>query len=126
MLYSAGSLILNLVLSVLLYHLLGLMGPAIASLLSAFAYTWLVLRKSMKLMDAKFTDMFDLKEIGWLLLSIGILWAVCSFLYERLVSSGVHMYIAMIASMALFGCSALAIHFKKIAKILKEINTFRI
>ncbi len=126
MLYSVGSLVLNFVLSVLLYYLFGLIGPAIAALISSLIYTFLVIRKSMKLIDAEFADIFDWKEICWLLLSIGGLWLVCSRMCRMLELLGVHTYIAMILSMAVFGCGALAIHFKKIREILKNINAFRL
>lgn len=126
MLYSFGSLILNLALSILLYHVLGLIGPAVAALISALVYTFLVIRKSMKLIDASFRDIFNWKEICWLLVTIGGLWLVCTGLSRVLEAVGIHSYIAMILSMAVFGCSALAIHFKKIREILKNINAFRI
>ena len=126
MLYSIGSLVLNFVLNIACYYLFGLIGPAIATLISAIIYTWLVLHTSLKLIDARWRDIFNLKEIGWILLTIIALWFVCSVLCQALQIWGVHNYVAMILSMAVFGCSALAIHFKRISGVLKQINQFRI
>lgn len=126
MLYSIGSLVLNFVLNIAFFYMFGLIGPAIAALVTAILYAWLVLHKSMKLIDAKWTDIFNLKEMGWLLLTLGGLWLVCHFLHKGLTLLGLHPYLSMILSMAVFGCSALAIHFKPISGVLKKINTFRI
>ena len=126
MFYSLGCLALNFVLNILFYYLFGLIGPAIASLVSAVVYTWLILNKSTKLINAKWTDIFSLKEVGWLLLTLGGLWLGCSLLCKGLTAIGVHAYLSMILSMAVFGCSSLAIHFKEISGVLKKINTFRI
>lgn len=126
MLYSVGSLALNLALSVVLYYALGIVGPAVASLVSAVVYTALVLRKSIKLTDAKLSDILQWKEILWLLMTLAVLWVGCTLLCKGLEQWGVQSYLSMILSMAVFGCSALAIHFKKIFSILRIINTFRI
>lgn len=126
MFYSVGSLALSFVLNVVFYYMFGLIGPAIASLVSAMVYTWLVVNKSTKLIQAKWTDIFDVKEMAWLLLTLGGLWLLCALLFKGLVLVGVHSYPAMILSMAVFGCSALAIHFKAISGVLKQINAFRI
>ena len=69
--------------------------------------------------------MFNIKEILWLVFTLAALWALTFLLNIRLVKLGIHEYIAMILSMAVFGFSALGIHFKKIAGILKKINSFK-
>jgi len=126
MIYSVGSLVLTFVLDIVFYRVFGLVGPAVAALVSAVVYAWLVLRKSLKLLEAKWTDIFNIREIGWLLLTLGGLWLVCAFLNRMLVHLGLHPYLSMILCMAVFGCSALAIHFRKISGVLKSINKFRI
>lgn len=126
MLYSAISLGLNAVMSVALYNILGLIGPAVAEIISALVYTVLMLRKSMKLIDAKFCNVFDWKELLWLAASLVLMWGVCSLAFRGFVRFGLHPYFAMFVSMAVFGCSVLAIHFRKISKTLKEINAFKI
>ena len=124
--YSIVSLALNFGLSIVLYRLLGLIGPAVATLISSLVYTWLVLRKSLKLIDAQYSDILNRKEMCWLVFSLGALWAVCVLIYKGLGALGAHDYVAMILSMAVFGCSALALHFRAIWDVLKKINTFRI
>lgn len=126
MFYSIGSLILNFGLNIAFYYLFGLIGPAIATLVTSIIYTWVILHKSLKIIDAGWTDIFDLKEMGWLLTTLGFLWLICVMLYKGMNRLGLHPYMAMILSMAVFGCSALVIHFKNISGVLKKINTFRI
>ena len=65
-------------------------------------------------------------KVAWLVMSLAGLWLVCGFINKGLGRIGLHEYVTMIIAMAVFGCSALVIHFKKISCMLKQINTFRI
>ena len=125
MLYSLLSLGLNLVLNILFYYMFGLIGPAIATLITAVVYTYLILNKSIKIIDCKWKDIFNVKELSWLIFTLGALWAAMFYLSNFLVSVGLHRYLSMILCMAIFGFSALGIHFKKISAILKNINKFK-
>ena len=126
MLYSAISLALNFGLNILLYYWIGIIGPAIATTIVAIVYTFMVVRKTLKTLDVKWLDVFDLKEIGWLIFTIVAMWALMVGLNFLLCAANVHKYLSMIICMAVFGFSMLAIHFKKIAATLKKLNSFRI
>ncbi len=125
MAYSIFSLILNFVLNIVFYYIFGITGPAIATLVVAVVYTWLILHKTIKVLDTSWIKVFNLKEIGILIASLAIFWAVGSLLNNLLIQAGVHEYLSMIISMAVYGLSLLAIHFKKIFGVLKKINEFR-
>ena len=125
MIYSLIALGLNLVLNVAFYYAFGLIGPAIATLVVAVIYTYLIMRKSIKIIDTRWRTVFNIKEIIWLIFTLACLWAAMFGLNILLVNIGLHRYLSMILCMAIFGFSALGIHFKKISAILKNINSFR-
>ncbi len=125
MLYSLLSLLVNTVLNIVFYYAFGMIGPAIATLLTAVLYTYLVLQKTISVIGGTWREIFNGREIVFFLLTLAVLWAISFALNGALLCLGVHKYLAMIASMALFGIAALATHFKKIFTVLKEINTFK-
>ena len=114
------------VLHLLLYRLLGTVGPAIATLICALTYTLLILRKSIRTVGTTWGALFDLREVLGLVLSLLLLWGFCFGLNHLLLYLSLPAFWAMMIAMAVFGCSALAIHFKKIRGVLTEINTFRL
>lgn len=126
MAYSLLSLGLNLVLNITLYYLFGMIGPAIATLISAIVYTYLMLDKSIKIVGVKWKSIFDIKEILIFVLSLIVIAVPSRCIYQILVRIGTNIYIAMIVSMIVFGAVSLLIHAKKIIKVLKEINSFKI
>ena len=125
MIYSIFTLILNFVLNIVFYYLFGVTGPAIATLIVAIVYTWLILHKTIKTLDTSWTKVLNLKEVGRLIASLVIFWGVGALLNKLLLKVGVHEYLSMIISMAVYGLSLLVMHFKKIFGVLKKINKFR-
>lgn len=125
MLYSLISLAANTVLNIVLYYAFGMIGPAVATLIVAVLYTFLVLRKTLAVIGGTWREVFDLREIAVFGLSLAILWAGGFLLNGFLLTLGVHKYVSMILCAALFGIAALVIHRKKIFGVLKEINTFK-
>lgn len=131
MIYSCVALALNLSLNIALYLIFtiwgcGIIGPAIATLITAIIYTYLIMRKSIKIMKCRWLDVFDIKEIFWLILSLICIWFFCSSINNVFLYIGLNRYVSMILSMALFGFSAFAIHYKKIKDVLQKINKFKI
>ena len=124
--YSLLSLGLNMVLNFLLYYLLGTIGPAVATLITALLYTWLILHKTIRIIDTRWRDVFNVKEVLWLLSTLVLGWFVAVMVNKGLLYLDLNSYLAMIISMALFGCGMLAVHFKKISAVIKQINTFKL
>jgi O-antigen/teichoic acid export membrane protein len=125
MLYSLLTLGLNLVLNILLYFLFGMIGPAIATLLVSLIYTWLVLNATIKIIDIKWRDVFNIKEISFLLISLVVLGIGARWINALCINAGWNHYLAMLFAIAIFGIVSLLIHAKKIFAVLKEINSFR-
>lgn len=125
MIYSLISLGLNVILNLGFYVLFGVVGPAIATLIVSIIYTGMIMNKTIRTIKCKWKDIFCLKEILVLVISLVTLWMVGKVGYKLLYNCGVHEYIAMIITISLTGCCALLLHFKQIMHTLKEINSFR-
>lgn len=126
MIYSIIALVLNLALNIAFYHLWGMIGPAIATLVVALVYMFLILRDTTKTINAKWREVFDFKDLIIFIISLAIAWLAAFILNKTLLIWGVHKYLSMIISMALFGLSILAVHFKRIFGVLKKINSFKL
>lgn len=125
-LYSFISLGINAVLNVLFYYLWGLVGPAIATLVAAAVYTFLILRKTIKVIDAKWSDIFDIKDVLIFAVSVMIVWGAAVGINALLNYVGVHHYISMMISMAFFGLTQLFVNKNRIFGIVKKINAFKL
>ena len=126
MAYSSAFLAANIVLNIILFHILGIIGPAIATLLVTAGYTYLILRKSTLTLNAKWSEVFDIKDIITFIIGLAATSAVFFVLNRWLLSVGIQQYIAMILTMGGFGLSSLLIFRKRIQRVLKSINGLKL
>lgn len=126
MIYSIISLVLNFILNMAFYYMWGMIGPAIATLIVALVYMFLILRDTTKTIQARWTEVFDFKDLILFTISLAVTWFITFILNKLLVGWGLHKYVSMIISMAVFGLTILAVHFKRIFGILKKINSFKL
>lgn len=126
MLYSVISLILNAILNIIFYHIWGMVGPAIATTIVSFIYTILILGDTIKTIEAKWKDVFDFKDIVIFVTTIVASWGVSFALNALLLHFELHPYVAMIISMCIFAAIVLTVYFKKIFRVLKKINSFKL
>lgn len=124
--YSIFAMVLNLILNIVFYYLWGMVGPAIATLISALIYTLLILRATVRTIEARWSDVFRLKEVIPFVIALAATWAVAGLINRLLCHLGLHAYLSMILSMAVFGLTILALFFKKIFAVLKKINSFKL
>ena len=76
---SIISLLLNFVLNIVLYRLLGFIGPAIATIISAFWNALYLLRRTSKEINMKMVDIFPFKQMGKILavnIALGVIFFV--------------------------------------------------
>ncbi len=126
MTYSIVSLVLNLGFNILFYRWWGIIGPAIATVIVAIVYTFLILRGTTKIISAKWREVFNFKDVLWFVSTLALVWFVSFLLNKQLTLWGIHKYVSMIVSMLVFGLSVLAIHFRRIFGVLKKINSFKL
>ena len=126
MLYSLISLGSNFVLNILLYNCLGMIGPAIATLIVAVLYMLLILNDTRKTISAGWAEIFDFKEIAWFVFTLFISWAFAFAVNDLFVHLEINIYLSMIISMIIFVLIIVALHFKKMLGVFKKINTYEL
>ena len=88
--YVIISLILNILLNFVLIYYFNLIGAVIASIISFYFLAFILLRKTIKLLDAKYTDFFDFKVISKVflisLLSALSFYGIYTFINYKLIA----------------------------------------
>lgn len=125
MLYSALSLALNTVLNIVLFNLMGIVGPAIATLAVTALYTLLILRKSIITLGTKWTEVFDLSDITTFVLGLVTTAIVFCGLNHAILKIGVNQYITMMLVMSGYGIVNLLIYRKRIKFVLQLVNNLK-
>lgn len=124
--YSMIALGLNAVLNIVLYYFMGILGPAIATLITAIIYTYLVLRKTIKTMKVKWLDVLDLKDMIITLGALVLVGGCIHFINNYLLQIGINKYVLMMGSMAGVCLFSLLFNGRKIKKCLYEINKLKL
>lgn len=125
MYYSFITLGLNLGLNILFYYLFGMIGPAVATLIATLIYTVMILNKSVKTVGLRYRDIFDARDILFLLLTIAVFGVGGFWLNISLVNIGIDKYVSMMITVLAFIGAQLLIHGKRIIGIMKTINSFK-
>lgn len=125
MIYSLVSLGMNCILNILLYYLIGMIGPAIATLISTLVYTILVLRSSSKELNIKIGELFIKKDIIIFSAKL-LLTAIPIYLLKNiLLGAGLNRYIVMFGVLGVFVVINFILNFKNIKYVLKQVNSIK-
>ena len=122
MFLSFGTLGANALLNVVLYHFMGLPGPALATLVVTFATGVLILALSARVLDTKLGRLFDLKCLSvFVLLS-----AAATFgLYQGqkwLASTGMNYVFVLVITSGIYGLVMVVLYGKRLLRALKNVN----
>lgn len=123
--YSLSTSLLNLGLSVVLYYLCGIIGPAIATLISTAIYTFLILRSSIQTVEAKWTAVIDVKDLMFFGMTIVVTGGAFYCGNQAMLRAGWNMYVSMILSAGGFCLVNLLLHARHISNVIRSINTLR-
>ena len=122
---SAAALLANVALNFALYYLLGVVGPAIATLLVTFVMGIVILIFSAKTLHAKIGAFFHKKYIllftGELILNIA-LWSVI----HEMLSHRIHYFLALCITAGGFALVMGALNVKRLMKCLKDIGKYKL
>ena len=125
MVYSMATLGLNFVLNILFFYGFGMNGPAVATLATTALYTYMVLRKSVGLIRAKWNEVFDIKDLVTFAISIFLMGTAFRGINRWLCNLEIHQFIAMLVSSGGFCFSILLINRKRIITTLQQVNSLR-
>lgn len=122
MFLSFGTLAANAVLNVVLYHFMGLPGPALATLLVTFATGVLILHLSARELDTTLARFFD----GKCLALFAVLSTAATLgLYQAqkwLASTGLNYVLVLVITSGVYGLLMAAIYGKRLLRALKTVN----
>ena len=122
---SIAALVINLIFNVLAVKVMGMMGPAVVTLLITFALTFALLFFGAKEIDCSVLDFFDWKEMGIIileLLGVGLITFLLNKFGSEIIPSD---YLRLIVCYLIYGGLMLALNFKRIMRCLKDINKLK-
>ena len=124
--FSLISLFMNLVLNIGFYFVFDFIGPALATLVVTAAYTIAILYKSINVLNAKWSEVFDFTDIFRFVICLVCTGLLFGVLNQILLRNGMHQYLTMILIMTGFCSVNLLININKIKHVLKSINTLKL
>lgn len=118
--YNSIALIVNIVMNLLLIKLLGLIGPAIATVISIYVLYYLELKKIVNILKVKLISIIELKKVGFLLLLIIFLSGISRF-FTYFVTN---IYISFLLGGIIFSVSYLLFVNKYFKEYIPNIKHF--
>ena len=118
-LISLGS---NVVLNVVLYHMVGTIGPALSTLaVTAFMGVWM-LRESAGILRTQITMFFDCKYLGLFALESIVLMTALFHLQNVLERLNVHYFVILVIVTGLYGLIMLILNGKRLLRAIHSVN----
>lgn len=124
MILGIGALGLNMVLNVVLFQLIGIAGPALATLLTTIVLGICILTSGARVLRSRVSELFDGKYLSVFTLELaGAVWVFSRF-RDWLAERNVHYFVILMIVGGGCGMCMLLLHGKRLLKTLKQINTF--
>ena len=122
MFLSFGTLGANAVLNVLLYSLMGLPGPAVATLAVTFITGVVILALSARVLDTNLARLFDLKCLClFALVSVGLTLGLYQ-LQKWLAGTGMNYVLVLVITSGIYGLVMALLYGKRLLRALKNVN----
>jgi O-antigen/teichoic acid export membrane protein len=122
MILGLGALGTNAVLNVAFYHLMGLIGPAIATLLVTAVSGVIMLFLDVKVLKARLCDLFDFKYLLLFLAESVVLSGALAFVARKLSEWDVHYFVILILIAGTYCLTMLLLNFKRLINDMKNMN----
>lgn len=123
--YSGIALILNLILNIVFYKFFGLIGPAISTVLITFALSSVMLIRDAKFLNCKTSDLINFKQFLLIILECVATSMLASFVGNRFFEN-LPVVFSFVLTYLIYIIPLLLLNWKKVLKLLKEINAFKI
>jgi O-antigen/teichoic acid export membrane protein len=122
MMIGLSSVVCNLILNTLMYKWMGLVGPAIATLVVTVLSGCTMLYFNAKVLGCKVARFFDMKYLTLFVAESVVLTVALSFLSRWLDKMDVHYFVILVSVAGLYGVVMLALNGKRLLKVLKKVN----
>lgn len=124
--YSLVALVCNAVLNVLLYEMMGMVGPAVSTLIVTIGYTIGILNQTRNILSTGWGELFDLKDVSLFIAGLLFTGAIATAINRFLLMTELNEYVSMFITLGFFGISNLLLCWKRIKNILKIINSLKL
>lgn len=122
MLLGLGTLGCNAILNVLLYRLMGITGPAAATLISTVLLGVLMLALSAKELGSRLRNIFDAKYLLLFTAENLVLTFFMSMVQKKLADLGMHYFVILVAVCGAYGIIMLLLNGKRLFRVLRMVN----
>ncbi|MBQ7324161.1 MAG: oligosaccharide flippase family protein [Clostridia bacterium] len=122
MLVGAGSLLLNAVLNVVFYHWMGLIGPAVATLVITVGVGMLMLYYSAGIMGVGLSRLFDWKYLLLFVAESAVLTVLLNLVQQYLEKLDVHYFVILMFIAGLYAMIMALLNGKRLFRDMKRVN----
>ena len=122
MFMGLGSLCTNAVLNILLYHLFGIVGPAISTLLVTLLFGLVIMHLNAKVLHVHFSAFLETKIFVPFILESFVLTCVFSFMRNTLMSFGWHYLLILFLLGGAYASVMALLNGKTFLESLKQLN----
>lgn len=122
---SITALVVNLIFNILSYKIMGMLGPALVTLVVTFGLTFTLLFFGASEIDTSILNLFNWKEMGLIILELVIVGTLVSLLDRNISSVIPSDSLRLIVCYALYGLCMLGLNYKRIMSCLKDINKLK-
>lgn len=119
---GGGALAMNAALNVVFFDWLGLVGPAVATLVTTATLGCVLLCLSAKELDVKLGEFFDGKYLLLFCLESGAAVFLFSRLRQWLADQGIHYFLILLAVCGSYCVVMLLLHGRRLLRNLKQLN----
>lgn len=122
MFLSFGALALNALLNIILFRIWGIVGPAIATLITTLVLGLAILSQSAKALEIKPASLFDWKFLLRFAAESLCLTLLLYYLQQWLSQQGIHYFLILVIICGIYGLSMLILHGKHLLRLMKRVN----
>lgn len=119
---SFVALVSNAVLNVLFYWLFGLLGPAIATVIVTLGTTVWLLFVSMKVLQARLSNLLSWKSLGRIVARLVIVISLCAALYAVTNVLALHYLVVLVVCGSITCTVALLLYGKELLEAFRRLN----
>lgn len=125
LMYSILSLVANFALNIILYNLMGMIGPAIATVIVMLGTSCIMLLRSAKLLQCTVARLLNFKQAALILLEC-ITFGLCASVIDKLFFTDMPIIIEFAITYSIYLIPVGLINCRKIIKLLSEINATKL
>lgn len=122
---SLVTLALNGVFNILGYKMIGILGPALVTLILTILMTLALLHFGAKEIKTNIAELFDFKEIIFVGIEIIGMGTVAHFIAEFLSHHNIPLFFVVAISYGLYLCVLFGINRKRVLGCFRKLNTFK-